>query len=400
MSSSLRTKLDTAVLGLQRGVLSGGLCCTKLTLEILRELIVATRFKAPSLLMRGVRQIGLELMAAAPHELCIGNVTRRVLFIIREEITRLTCECDSNDLSYEREAGSRHNSDDFAWNLVDKIDGLEIQNLSNNKETSIDDLASHSLFSSIGITSSSSIIADEDNESVIKKMGGLRQAVVHSINELYAEIENLYGPICEQAQEYIHADECIFTFGYSTVIEHFFKAAAKKRRFYVIIAEGGPQLEGHKLASALSKVANISTTLVPDSNVYPLMSRINKVIISPHAVLADGGLIASSGTEMVAIAAKDYCVPVICLATTFMLSPVFAHNHSEVLNQLLSPALIMDYNAPINSLNVEVIVAAYDYVPPHYIDTFITNNGTHQPSYMYRLLGEYYHSADYEISAE
>lgn len=227
----------------------------------------------------------------------------------------------------------------------------------------------------------------------------LRNAVVHSINELYEEIDNLYAPISEQAQEYIHADEVIFTWGHSALVEHFLKAAAKKRRFYVIIAEGGPQLEGHKLAAALSKVTNIAVTLAPDCNVYALMARVNKVIYAPLAVLADGGVIAPCGSEMVAVAAKDYSVPVICLATTFMLSPVFAHNHAEVLRQLLSPALVMDYNCDARTDNVEVTVAAYDYVPPDCIDAYITNNGTHQPSYMHRLLAEYYHPADHDLGS-
>jgi translation initiation factor eIF-2B subunit beta len=178
------------------------------------------------------------------------------------------------------------------------------------------------------------------------------------------------------------------------VVELFLKAAARKRRFFVIVAEGGPLLEGHKLAASLAKVHNIAVTLVPDSNVYPLMARVNKVVLSPHAVLADGGIIAPSGCEMVAIAAKDHSVPLVCLATTFELSPVFAHNHREVLSLLLSPSLVIDYNAAAVNANVEAIVAAYDYVPPLLIDTYITNSGTHQPSYIYRLLGEYYHPAD------
>lgn len=87
----------------------------------------------------------------------------------------------------------------------------------------------------------------------------------------------MYGPISEQAQEHIHADECVLTHGHSHVIELFLKAAARKRRFQVIVAEGAPSLSGHRLAQSLSRVSNISVSLIPDSNVYAIMSRINKV---------------------------------------------------------------------------------------------------------------------------
>jgi hypothetical protein len=47
-------------------------------------------------------------------------------------------------------------------------------------------------------------------------------------------------------------------------------------------------------------------------------------------------------------------VPVVCVTGAFTLTPMFAHNQSAVLNQLLSPADALPYNANINVNNVEV----------------------------------------------
>lgn len=41
---------------------------------------------------------------------------------------------------------------------------------------------------------------------------------------------------------------------------------------------------------------------------------------------------------------------------------------------------------------------AYDYIPPNLVDLYITNMGGLQPSYVYRLLAEYYHRDDLIIS--
>lgn len=46
---------------------------------------------------------------------------------------------------------------------------------------------------------------------------------------------------------------------------------------------------------------------------------------------------------------------------------------------------------------VNIANNALDYVPPELISLFITNFGGHNPSYIYRLLAEYYHPDDYEI---
>jgi hypothetical protein len=41
-----------------------------------------------------------------------------------------------------------------------------------------------------------------------------------------------------------------------------------------------------------------------------------------------------SGQLMVCIAAREFSVPVVCVAGAFTLTPLFAHNQSQVLNQV------------------------------------------------------------------
>ena len=40
---------------------------------------------------------------------------------------------------------------------------------------------------------------------------------------------------------------------------------------------------------------------------------------------------------------------------------------------------------------------AYDYVPPELVSLLITNIGANHPSYIYRLLAEYYHQEDHTL---
>ncbi|KAG2441874.1 hypothetical protein HXX76_003481 [Chlamydomonas incerta] len=50
--------------------------------------------------------------------------------------------------------------------------------------------------------------------------------------------------------------------------------------------------------------------------------------------------------------------------------------------------------------NVHVPTPLFDYVPPHLISLFITDMGGRMPSYVYRLLTEYYARDDYFLSRE
>jgi len=222
---------------------------------------------------------------------------------------------------------------------------------------------------------------------------------MESLSELMGELEEVHATICESALEHIHANEMILTFGYSQSVLLFFKhAAEKKRMFTVVVAEQGATFRGHELAKALAE-ASIEAIVIPDSAVYAMMGRINKVIMPCCAVMANGGLITDSGGHSVALAAKELSVPVICITGMFKLCPLYPHN-LDYFNILLSPGAVMDYEEMSSLQEVEVLNPAFDYVPPELLDLYITNTGGHQPSYIYRLLSEYYHHEDSVLSSQ
>jgi translation initiation factor eIF-2B subunit beta len=46
---------------------------------------------------------------------------------------------------------------------------------------------------------------------------------------------------------------------------------------------------------------------------------------------------------------------------------------------------------------VDVLNPAFDYVPPELVTLFITNSRGLQPSYVYRILAEYFSPEDYAL---
>ena len=50
--------------------------------------------------------------------------------------------------------------------------------------------------------------------------------------------------------------------------------------------------------------------------------------------------------------------------------------------------------------HMHVCNPAYDYVGPEHISLFVTDTGGYTPSYVYRLLAEYYTREDYGLSKE
>ncbi|KOC59470.1 Translation initiation factor eIF-2B subunit beta [Habropoda laboriosa] len=223
-------------------------------------------------------------------------------------------------------------------------------------------------------------------------------ALLEHINEFEAELETCAENITQQASEHIHSNEIIMTIGKSKSVEEFFKRAAATRTFEVIVAEGGPSLNGHEMAINLSK-AKIKTTLISDVAIFAMMSRVNKVIIGTHTVLANGGLRAISGAHTVAQAAKHYSVPVMVLLPLYKLSPLYLYSHEQDgFNKHISPLEGVIDGANTSLLEkIQAYNPVFDYVPPELVTLFISNTGGNAPSYVYRLLSELYHPDDYEL---
>ena len=54
------------------------------------------------------------------------------------------------------------------------------------------------------------------------------------------------------------------------------KEGARKRKFDVIVAESAPSYQGQEMAARLAQ-SGIEVTLITDSAVFAIMSRVNKV---------------------------------------------------------------------------------------------------------------------------
>ncbi|KAJ9179576.1 hypothetical protein P3X46_011350 [Hevea brasiliensis] len=98
--------------------------------------------------------------------------------------------------------------------------------------------------------------------------------------------------------------------------------------------------------------------------------------------MANGGVIAPVGLNMVALAAQKHAAPFV----------VLAGSHKVLLNELRSPSELLDFGEFSDCLDfgsgtsfplLHVVNATFDYVPPKLVSLFITDTGGHNPSYVY-----------------
>lgn len=126
------------------------------------------------------------------------------------------------------------------------------------------------------------------------------------------------------------------------------------------------------MARSLSS-SGLSTFLVPDSSIYAIMSRVNKVILGAHAILANGGMFAITGSLLAATAARAHSTPVVVCAGQFKLTPQWNLYHEYGALDFADPSNVLGFEEGNLVEKVEVVNPYYDYVNPELLDVYITN---------------------------
>ncbi|KAF7151134.1 hypothetical protein RHSIM_Rhsim02G0042300 [Rhododendron simsii] len=369
---------------LENRKIEGSHASARSTAELLRSLISQQRLpftNQAEALIEAVKVVGERLTAANPVELAVGNIVKRVLHIIREEdLSAVTSDVGGLYLSAETDDEDIAESD---YDHVASAAAIACRRILHRPSL-------HTLLENMG--------ADR-NLSTRK----LKHNIIEAVNELIGEIDACHEQIAEKAVEYIHHNQVILTLGRSrTVLELLNAAKDKKRSFCVFIAEGAPRYQGHVLAKELAK-RGVQSTVITDSAVFAMISRVNMVIVGVHAVMANGGIIAPVGLRMLALAARTHAIPFVVVAGMHKLCPSYPHNPEVLLNDMRCPSELIEFGEFSDCMDngigsgsplVHVVNPAFDYVPPELVSLFITDIGGHGPPYMNRLITDYYSADD------
>lgn len=222
----------------------------------------------------------------------------------------------------------------------------------------------------------------------------LKAEIISGIEEIIDELLQADDQIAAYALEHIHSNEIILTHSSSRTVQKFLLKAALKRRFTVIHAESFPNDHEETHAMVMGSVnkgdedeedeissdsfqqpltaAGITVIVITDAAVFALMSRVNKVILATHAVIANGGLVAAAGARIIAKAAHKHRTPVIVLSGVYKLSPEYPFEF-ESLIEYGDTSKVISYEDGDLVDKLDVDNPLFDYVPPELVDLYITN---------------------------
>ena len=421
-----------------RSELQGELSLATGTVDLIRTIISRKKLSTLDELIEHIQHIGATLTDAKPDQLIPGNIVRRILHQVRALGKELVDEIEQEEEKERSLHASVAPSPSASpprslssspppsmllkrsFSSVNMDVSLSLHSLLDQPSTntspaalshaaSADDLSTSALSSvppplTRPVTQPHLVrqrskpdmrVTEEERQQREFLATRLKPDLIEELNTLTDEVRQSASTISDMAVQHVYAGEVILTYGLSHTVVAFLKAAARvKRRFEVMVVETAPDCSGHAQAMALSSEPfPIETTVIADSAVYALMPAVNKVIIGCHAVMANGSLLLQSGGHNICLAASCHSVPVVVLTGLHKLSVLYSHGDDR-FNVQQAPSHVLQYGGLSASPNVRVVNPLYEEVGVEHVSLLITNEGGHNPSYIYRLLSDRYHSGD------
>ncbi|KAK9476363.1 hypothetical protein V1514DRAFT_337127 [Lipomyces japonicus] len=353
----LNTHVEAFVAQIKRRQIHGSYDVALATAQLLLRVVSAARWTHVDQLIVQIKVLGNRLQRAQPKELACGNIIRRVLALIREE---------------SEDTGDSESADGGATN-------------------------SPFITSMFSLLSANSEEVTKDEQTKQPKKD-LKPYIIEGIQELIDELRSIDESIAGMGVEMIHENETLLTATpNSRTVLKFLLRAAQKRKFTVCVAEVFPNdvEKTHEFAKKLAE-AGIETMVITDATVFSIMGRVGKVILGSNAVLANGGLVTSSGAAMICQCASVHRTPVVVCTGLYKLSPMYPFD-IESLIEVGDTGKVLEFEDGNLVDKVNVVNPLYDYVSPELVDIYVTNLGGYSPSFMYRLVLDHYRQEDVNI---
>ncbi|KAL9583836.1 MAG: hypothetical protein Q9212_002487 [Teloschistes hypoglaucus] len=404
--------------------------CALATAHILRQVVGAFRVGEVGTLVEKIQQTGDKLVAAQPKELAVDNVVRRVLRVVRDEEDedrhgQLSAFDDARSKSPGNRVLPLPPSPSLAGTSPPRGNTNEQPSVSASHASSGGAAAVnlHSLFGLLSQPSSKGPSPwDTPNHhsprlapSISDGGRDLKAEVMEGIEEIIDELNQVDDQIAGYALDHIHSNEVVLIQSPSATLRKFLLRAAAKRKFTVVCAHNSSR-DPWNIHTAATHIpinhngegtvdimqrsliaAGITVVTVPHSAVYALMSRVSKVYLDSHIVLADGAFVAAAGARVIAKAANVHRTPVIVLSGVYKLSPIHTSNPNWLIEYGV-PHEVFSFDQSNAMGEIDTVNPLQDYIPAEAVDLYITNLGGHSPSYMYRVVGDHYRLEDVHIT--
>jgi ribose 1,5-bisphosphate isomerase len=208
------------------------------------------------------------------------------------------------------------------------------------------------------------------NQNQTPDVEDLRRVTIAVAENLLQASTQAVRQIALNTVDLLTSNETIMTHSYSSTIEFALKMAAEKAPLQTIVTRSGAGRTGEKMARNLSRYP-VSLVFIDDTAVGLYISRVNKVIVGADRFCADGSLVNGAGTYLLALAAREACVPFYVLCETLKFDTLLSGTEVDLEekdpSEVVAPGILPD--------QVKVKNPCFDITPLALIAGIVTENG-------------------------
>ncbi|KAL9129523.1 MAG: hypothetical protein Q9217_002047 [Psora testacea] len=198
--------------------------------------------------------------------------------------------------------------------------------------------------------------------------------------------------IAASAAERIKNGDVVLTYGKSSIVEKTLaEAYYQGRQFRVVVVDSRPLFEGKNLAKALAELG-VEVEYSLTHGLSHVIDSATKIMLGAHAMMSNGWLYSRIGTAIVAMMAKDACLPVIVCCESLKFTDrvaldSFVHNEIAPADELVMPSESGPEGGREATLaewkdvpNLQLLNLMYDLTPAEYINVIVSEYGNLPPS--------------------
>lgn len=202
----------------------------------------------------------------------------------------------------------------------------------------------------------------------------IRERFIHNINLALSHFSDSKLKIAEIGSKKISNGMIVYTHCHSSTVMDILKKAKKEgKRFEVFNTETRPKFQGRITAKELSK-SGIKVKHFVDSAAKIAIKHADIMLIGSDALTSEGEVINKIGSELFAIAAERYGVPVYSCTDSWKFDPESVFGFEEDIEIRRSSEIW-----PRPPKNVEISNYAFEKVNPSLVTGVISELGVYSP---------------------
>lgn len=217
-----------------------------------------------------------------------------------------------------------------------------------------------------------------------KDTGEAVKTITKNAEEFIRNSENAVKMIGEIGAKRILDGDTIMTHCNSSVALSVIKTAYAqgKKDIKVFATESRPWRQGILTVTDLAN-AGIDTTLIIDSAVRSVMSKVDKVFVGADTITSHGALVNKIGTSQLALAAHEARVQFYVCSETYKFSPMTLFGDRVTIEERDIGEVVSEGEIP---KSVKIFNPVFDSTPARYIDAIITEKGMMSPGSVYDVM--------------